>query len=47
MAATTVYFLFFLKRLKTNAPIKAPYKVLFTGLEVMAQVPDAQPTCCQ
>jgi hypothetical protein len=30
--------------LNNNPPIKAPYKVLIVGLEVMAQVPLAQPT---
>lgn len=35
---------FFLsKRLKTKAPIKAPYKLLFMGLEVIIHVPDEQP----
>lgn len=33
--------------LKSNAPIKPPYKVELTGLEVIGQVPEMQPICCQ
>jgi hypothetical protein len=29
---------------KNNPPIKAPYNVLFTGFEVMAQVPELHRT---
>lgn len=32
------------KILNNNPPIKPPYKVEFNGLDVMAQVPLAQPT---
>ena len=38
------FFDSFLNILKNKAPIKAPYKEELTGLEVMAQVPEAQPT---
>jgi hypothetical protein len=40
------YFFFglFSKILNNKPLIKAPYKVLFTGLEVILQVPDSQPT---
>ena len=33
--------------LANNAPINAPYSDELTGLEVIAQVPDAHPTSCQ
>ena len=38
---------FFLNILNKSAPMSAPYKVLLTGLEVIIQVPDEQPICCQ
>jgi hypothetical protein len=34
----------FVNRFPKIAPVKAPYKVLLSGLEVMAQLPDEQPT---
>jgi hypothetical protein len=36
-------FLFFLNKPKNNAPSKAKYKELFTGLEVMAHEPVKHP----
>jgi len=38
---------YFLNNPNSNAPISEPYKVLFTGLEVIMQVPELQPICCQ
>gem|GEM_PF-2394042 len=39
--------LFRLKVENSSAPVAAPYRVLLTGLDVMAQVPEAHPTNCQ
>lgn len=38
---------YFLNNPNSNAPINDPYKVLLTGLEVIIQVPELQPICCQ
>jgi len=38
------YFLFLLNNEKSNPPINPPYKVLFVGFEVMAQLPELHPT---
>ncbi len=43
----TIFYFFFgevTNILNNNPPIIPPYKVLFKGFEVMAQVPEAQPT---
>jgi hypothetical protein len=40
-------YLLFLKILKTRPPIIAPYTDEFTGLDVIAQLPEIQPICCQ
>lgn len=42
-------FLFLLSQIKSAsiAPKTVPYKVLLIGLDVMAQVPEAQPIFCQ
>lgn len=39
-----LYFLFFLNNEKNNPPINPPYKVLFVGFEVIAQLPELHPT---
>lgn len=37
----------FLNSPKLSAPIMAPYKVLLSGRDVIIQVPELQPICCQ
>jgi len=37
------FFGFFINILKINPPISPPYSVLFTGLEVMGQLPVKHP----